>query len=51
MIEVDGGINAETLDLVAAAGAEMFVVGSGIFKTPDYTASMKKLRQLVERKM
>lgn len=51
MIEVDGGINDETIDLAAAAGAEMFVVGSGIFRTPDYAASMKALRQLAERKV
>ena len=49
MIEVDGGINQETIATAAAAGAEMFVVGSGIFKTPDYAASMKTLSQLAER--
>lgn len=51
MIEVDGGINDKTIDLAAAAGAEMFVVGSGIFRTPDYAASIKALRQLAERKL
>jgi ribulose-phosphate 3-epimerase len=50
MIEVDGGINEETIGIAAAAGAEMFVVGSGIFKTPDYAVSMRQLRQLAERK-
>ncbi len=50
MIEVDGGINDETIAMAAAAGAEMFVVGSGIFKTPDYAASMDELRQLAQRK-
>jgi ribulose-phosphate 3-epimerase len=50
MIEVDGGINDETIAVAAAAGAEMFVVGSGIFKTPDYVASLRSLRQLAERK-
>lgn len=49
MIEVDGGINDDTIAMAAAAGAEMFVVGSGIFKTPDYTASMTTLRQLAQR--
>ena len=39
MIEVDGGINDDTIARAAAAGAEMYVVGSGIFKTPDYAAS------------
>ncbi len=49
MIEVDGGINEDTIAMAAAAGAEMFVVGSGIFKTPDYAASMTTLRQLAQR--
>lgn len=46
MIEVDGGINCDTVAVAAAAGAEMFVVGSGIFKTPDYATSIRELRQL-----
>jgi ribulose-phosphate 3-epimerase len=50
MIEVDGGINDETIARAAAAGAEMYVVGSGIFKTPDYAASMNKLRRLADVK-
>jgi ribulose-phosphate 3-epimerase len=50
MIEVDGGINDATIAVAAAAGAEMFVVGSGIFKTPDYAASMKELRHLARQK-
>ncbi len=35
MIEVDGGINAETLPLAAKAGADIFVVGSYIFNNPQ----------------
>lgn len=50
MIEVDGGINDETIASAAEAGAEMFVVGSGIFKTPDYEASMRELRRLAVHK-
>lgn len=33
-IEVDGGINAETLPVAHQAGAEIFVVGSFIFNNP-----------------
>jgi ribulose-phosphate 3-epimerase len=50
MIEVDGGINDDTIARAAAAGAEMYVVGSGIFKTPDYAASMHELRRLADVK-
>ena len=32
LLEVDGGVNAETIGQCAAAGAQLFVVGSAIFK-------------------
>ncbi|MEK6221107.1 MAG: ribulose-phosphate 3-epimerase [Chloroflexota bacterium] len=35
MIEVDGGINAETVEIADSAGAQVFVSGSAIFKHPD----------------
>ena len=30
-IEIDGGVTAETAPLVAAAGADVLVAGSGVF--------------------
>jgi ribulose-phosphate 3-epimerase len=44
-IEVDGGINAETLHQVSAAGAEVFVAGSAIFYSKDYAATIRELRE------
>lgn len=44
-IEVDGGINAETLPLCKKAGAEMFVAGSSIFGVPDRRLAIDALRQ------
>ena len=44
-IEVDGGINAETLHQVSAAGAEVFVAGSAIFYSKDYAATIRDLRE------
>ncbi len=35
LIEVDGGVNAETAPLLAKAGADILVAGSAIFKAPD----------------
>ena len=35
LIEVDGGITAETLSLAARAGTDIFVVGSYIFNNPQ----------------
>ncbi|MGE0609007.1 MAG: ribulose-phosphate 3-epimerase [Pirellulales bacterium] len=48
MLAVDGGINAQTIGRCAAAGAGLFVVGSAIFKTSDYLASVKNLAQLAK---
>jgi len=39
LIQVDGGITAQTLPLAAEAGADVFVVGSAIFTNP---AGIKK---------
>lgn len=44
LLEIDGGINVETIDRCATAGAQLFVVGSAIFKTPDYSKSVHELR-------
>ncbi len=43
-LEVDGGIKVENIKDVARAGATRFVIGSGIFKTPDYRATIDALR-------
>lgn len=46
MIEVDGGINAGTVPLVAAAGADIVVSGSYIFKAPDPEAVIRGLSEI-----
>lgn len=43
-VEVDGGIDAETGPLAAAAGANVLVAGSFVFKNPDPAAAIRKLR-------
>ncbi len=45
-IQVDGGVNKQTIAKAASAGANVFVAGSGIFKTDDYTATIAELRRL-----
>lgn len=44
-LEIDGGVNQSTIRECADAGADLFVVGSGIFKAADPEGS---LRELVE---
>lgn len=43
-LAVDGGIGLETAPKVIAAGANVLVAGTAIFKTPDYAQNIKALR-------
>jgi len=44
-IEIDGGIDADNIAEVAAAGAEIVVAGSAIFGADDPGAALNKLRE------
>jgi ribulose-phosphate 3-epimerase len=43
-LEVDGGVKADNIGRIAAAGADTFVAGSAIFNAPDYAAVIAKMR-------
>jgi len=45
LVEVDGGIKTDNIDRVCRAGAEVIVAGSGIFKTPNYTDTIRRMRE------
>ena len=47
-IEVDGGVKVENIREVARAGGDIFVVGTGIFKTKDYEETVRMLRQEID---
>ena len=44
-LEVDGGISVENIREVADAGADMFVAGSAIFNSNDYSATIRAMRK------
>lgn len=46
LLEVDGGVNNDTIHNLAQAGADTFVTGSAIFKTTDYAATITELRNI-----
>ena len=48
LIEVDGGIKLDNIKLIADAGADVIVSGSGIFGTPDYAETISKMRSEIE---
>jgi ribulose-phosphate 3-epimerase len=43
-IEVDGGINADTIEQAAEAGADVFVAGSAVYGADDPAAAIAALR-------
>lgn len=43
-LEVDGGVKADNIAEIAAAGADMFVAGSAIFSQTDYKAAIDEMR-------
>jgi ribulose-phosphate 3-epimerase len=47
-IEVDGGIDLDTVGAVVRAGAEILVAGSAVFRTPDACAAVRALRRAAE---
>jgi len=48
-IEVDGGVNGQTIHEISAAGAEVFVAGSAIFYSKDYAATIRLMRERMAR--
>jgi ribulose-phosphate 3-epimerase len=47
LIEIDGGVNADTIAPIAAAGADVFVAGSAIFGSLDYARTISLLRSRI----
>ena len=43
-LEVDGGVKADNIGAIAAAGADTFVAGSAIFNSADYAATIARMR-------
>ena len=46
-IEVDGGISPKTISKVSAAGANVFVAGSGIFYSENYAETIRAMREKI----
>lgn len=49
LLQVDGGVNLETIGDCYKAGATLFVVGSAIFGQDDYRNAIERLRQAIGR--
>lgn len=45
LVEIDGGINAETIEAAAEAGVDCFVAGSAVYGAADPAAAVAALRR------
>lgn len=45
LIQIDGGVNADTIAAIAEAGVDVFVAGSAIFNTDDYQKTIDQMRR------
>jgi ribulose-phosphate 3-epimerase len=48
LIQVDGGVNKDTIKDIAVAGADVFVAGSAVFGSDDYTETIQTFRRLID---
>ena len=46
-LEIDGGVTLDNIRDIAAAGADTFVAGSAIFRTPNYRATIAAMRAAI----
>ena len=47
LVEIDGGVNENTIADIAAAGADAFVAGSAIFGSANYQVTIEALRRKI----
>ncbi|OBB39495.1 ribulose-phosphate 3-epimerase [Mycobacterium sp. 852002-51961_SCH5331710] len=45
VVEIDGGINADTIEQAAEAGVDCFVAGSAVYSAEDPAAAVESLRR------
>jgi ribulose-phosphate 3-epimerase len=45
VVEIDGGINADTIEQAAEAGVDCFVAGSAVYSAADPASAVKSLRK------
>ena len=47
LVEIDGGVNAETIEAAAEAGVDCFVAGSAVYGAADPARAVRALREKV----
>lgn len=49
VLEIDGGINKETIGQAAKSGVDVFVAGNAVFNTPDPAQAIRDLEELASQ--
>jgi ribulose-phosphate 3-epimerase len=49
LVEIDGGINTETIEQAAEAGVDCFVAGSAVYGADDPARAVAALREVAAR--
>jgi ribulose-phosphate 3-epimerase len=49
-IEVDGGVTAENIGILADAGADIFVAGAAVFGSPSYSDTSGKMKGILDKR-
>ena len=47
LIQIDGGVNENTIAAISEAGVDVFVSGSAIFGSPDYKKTIASYRNKI----
>ena len=48
-LEVDGGVNPDTVERAVTAGGEILVAGSSVFDGVDAPAAARRMRDMLEK--
>lgn len=48
LIELDGGVNNDTIGEIAGAGTDVFVAGSAVFGSQDYTQTIEAFKSAIK---
>lgn len=48
LIEIDGGVNTDTIVMAKKAGVDVFVAGSAIFDADNITAATAEMKNLIK---
>ncbi|MCB0752714.1 MAG: ribulose-phosphate 3-epimerase [Ignavibacteriae bacterium] len=51
LIEVDGGVNKENIEIIKNAGCNVFVAGTAVFRNENITAATVELKNILKNKI